>query len=339
MAKDQGSVRPTPAKGDIVLDEQYASTLLPRRSFGAHKWGVGGVIIVGGAPGYLGAPMLSAMAAQRAGAGIVSLAVPRGIVGSIATAVPEASFIPLSETESAQGARRAAEEVARKLDKAKAVVVGPGLGEDEASDGLMAALFGAPTATNLIGFGGGTGASTRDSAVGLLAASDKPIVIDADGLNWLAKQEDWASRLPKGRCVLTPHVGEFSRLTGKSPGEITDDPLSLARAFAAEWGQTVVLKYGFTVATDGKKAVIAADAPLSLATGGTGDVLAGVVGGLLAQGVAPLDAAALGIYAGGAAARRIEERTGTLGLVASDLPLAIAEELASLERIGKANAK
>jgi hydroxyethylthiazole kinase-like uncharacterized protein yjeF len=336
VAKNQDGVQPTPAKGDVVVDEQYASTLIPRRSFGAHKWGVGGVVIVGGAPGYLGAPMLSAMAAQRAGAGIVSLAVPRGIVGSIATAVPEASFLPLSETESAHGARRAAEEIAKKLEKATAIVVGPGLGEDEASDGLMAALFGARSATTLIGFGSSVATQAHERDEGLLAASERPIVIDADGLNGLAKQEDWVSRIPKGRCVLTPHVGEFARLTGKSAGEITEDPLPLAREFAAAWGQTVVLKYGYTVATDGTRAVIAADAPLSLATGGTGDVFAGTIGAFLAQGMAPLDAAALAIYAGSAAARRVEERTGTLGLVASDLPGAIAAELATLERFGKA---
>ncbi len=335
MANNQVGVQPTPARGDIIVDEQFASTLVPRRHFGAHKWGVGGVVIVGGAPGYLGAPMLSAMAAQRAGAGIVSLAVPRGLVGSIATAVPEASFIPLAETESSHGARRAAEEIGTKLEQATAIVIGPGLGQDESSDGLMAALFGAPSAMSLIGFGSVAAASANEHSVGLLAASEKPIVIDADGLNWLAKQDDWSSRLPKGKCVLTPHVGEFSRLTGKAADEITEDPLSLARSYAAEWGQTVVLKYGYTVASDGAKSVIAADAPLSLATGGSGDVLAGTIGAFLAQGLAPLDAAALAIYVGCAAARNVEERTGVLGLVASDLPLAIAAELAELERIGK----
>ncbi len=336
MGKNSDGVRPTPAGGDIVIDDHFARELLPRRAFGAHKWGVGGVVIVGGAPGYYGAPMLSAMAAQRAGAGIVSLAVPRGLVGSIAVVVPEASFIPLAETESSHGARRAAEEVGSKLEKARAILIGPGLGQDEASDGLMAALFGAPSAMSMIGFGSASLASTSENSVGLLAESEKPIVIDADGLNWLAKQNDWSARLPKGRCVLTPHVGEFSRLTGKLTEEITEDPLNHVRAFAAEWGQTVVLKYGYTVASDGTTAVIAADAPSSLATAGSGDVLAGTISAFLAQGLAPLDAAALAIYAGCAAARRVEDRTGTLGLVASDLPLAIAAELAVLERGGKA---
>lgn len=125
-------------------------------------------------------------------------------------------------------------------------------------------------------------------------------------------------------------------MTGKTTTEITSDPLSLTRAFAAEWGQTVVLKHGYTVASDGTKAVIAVDAPVSLATAGTGDVLAGTIGAFLAQGLSPLDAAALAIYTGCAAARSVEERTGILGLVASDLPLAIASELAKLERGGKA---
>jgi NAD(P)H-hydrate repair Nnr-like enzyme with NAD(P)H-hydrate dehydratase domain len=123
----------------------------------------------------------------------------------------------------------------------------------------------------------------------------------------------------------------MSRLLDVPAEEITADPLGTVRTAASRWRQTVVLKYGYTAASDSERSVVAADAPLSLATAGSGDVLAGTIGACLAQGVPPLDAATLAIHVGGRAARRIERRTGTLGLVASDLPLAIAEELAVLE--------
>ncbi|HEY7035894.1 MAG TPA: NAD(P)H-hydrate dehydratase, partial [Thermomicrobiales bacterium] len=109
------------------------------------------------------------------------------------------------------------------------------------------------------------------------------------------------------------------------------DPIAVAKDAATRWGQTVVLKYGYTVATDGTRALVADDAPVSLATAGSGDVFAGTIGAFLAQGLAPLDAAGLALFAGPRAARIVEQRTGTLGLVASDLPMAIAEVLADLE--------
>jgi len=309
-----------------------AATLIPRRPFGAHKWGVGGLLIVGGAPNYFGAPILAALAAQRSGAGIVNLAVPRGVAPVIAAAAPEATFVTLSETESAQGARRASDDIAERLEKSAALVIGPGLGQDESSDGLMAALFGASTPNAGIGFGIGPSVAGASQRKGLLGSSKRPMVIDADALNWLAKQNEWWNLLPAHKCVLTPHLGEMARLTGRSMEEISADPLGTATAAASDWNQIVVLKYGYTVATNGDGAMIANDAPRSLATAGSGDILAGTIGAFLAQGLAPLDAAALAIYVGCAAARRVEATTGTLGLVASDLPLAIAMELAELER-------
>jgi NAD(P)H-hydrate epimerase len=165
----------------------------------------------------------------------------------------------------------------------------------------------------------------------LIGRIEKPVLIDADALNWLAKQPAWWERLPAGRAVLTPHVGEMSRLLDRPAEEIVADPLATARDAARRWRQTVVFKYGFTAASDGERSVVAADAPLSLATAGSGDVFAGAIGAFLAQGVEPLEAAALAIFVGARAARRVERRTGTLGLVASDLPPAIAEELALLE--------
>ena len=330
-------VRPRLGSADLLVDETIARGLLPRRSFGAHKWGVGGVLIVGGAPHYVGAPLLCAMGAGRAGAGVVNLAVPRGVIGAIASAIPEVAYLVLPETEGQAGGRRAAEEIGKRLEKIAAVVVGPGLGEDEAAASLLEALFGASARTRPIGFSaGGRAEATDEAAAGPLAAAGKPLVLDADALNWLAGQERWWERLPRRGAVLTPHVGEMARLTKLSADELTADPVGAARHAAREWGQAVVFKYGFTVATDGDRAYVADDAPRSLATAGSGDVFAGTIGAFLAQGLAPLEAAALAIYVGVRAARRLEARLGTLALLASDLPLAMAEVLANLEQGGAA---
>ncbi len=331
--------RPQLRPGDAVIDRALVAPLVPRRTFGAHKWGVGGVVIVAGAPSFIGAAVLCAQGAGRAGAGVTNLAVPRGLVPAIVPAVPEAAYVLLSETESTAGARRAAEMIVDKLAKSAALVIGPGLGEDESAAGLLGALFGIGSASRPIGFGGSDGggagsAGTKPAGVAPVIAAGKPIVLDADGLNWLAKQDDWNSLLPRGTAVLTPHVGEMTRLLGIEADEVTRDPVETVREAARRCGQVVVLKYGYTAVSDGERTLVAEDAPGSLATAGAGDVFAGAIGGLLAQGLDPLDAAAVAIYTGGRAARRVEQRFGTLGLVAGDLPLGFAEELALLEQEG-----
>jgi len=310
--------------------------MLPRRSFGAHKWSVGGVVIVAGGPGYIGAAALSAMAAGRAGAGVINVAVPRGAMTAIVALVPEAAFIPLPESDLESSTSRVGEAISAKLAKSKAAVVGPGLGEDDYADALMRTLFGRAGArrSGSVGFrsiGEDDQSPDRDAGAGLIG-SDVPTVIDADGLNWLAKQPEWWKFARPGTLVLTPHVGEMSRLTGKSAEEILSDPAEQSRDAARVWRQTVVLKHGHSIATDGERAYVSGDIALSLATGGSGDVLAGTIGAFLAQGVSPLEAAGLGLYLGTRAARRVEERFGVLGLTASDLPKAIAEEIAFVER-------
>lgn len=330
---EDSTKRPKLGPADATIDREYALRVLPRRAFGAHKWGVGGLVIVAGAPGFAGAAILSAMAAGRAGAGIMNVAAPRSLAGAVVVHVPEAATIPLPEGEAA-GNRRALDLLETKLDKSAALLVGPGLGEDESADALMGVLFGGKAARTRIGFGFGASSATAESGSGQGIAHDagKPMVIDADALNWLAKQPDWTALLPPGTAILTPHVGEMGRLLGKESADLVADPLATVRDAAKAWGQVVVFKYGYTAVSDGERTLVAEDAPASLATAGAGDVLAGTIGAFLAQGLTPLDAGALAIYVGMRAARRVEERVGTLGLVAGDLPLAIAEELAALER-------
>jgi NAD(P)H-hydrate epimerase len=329
---DESTNRPTLGPNDVAIDRAYALRVLPKRAFGAHKWGVGGLVIVAGSPGFAGAAMLSAAGAGRAGAGIMNVAVPRSLAGTVVVHVPEAATLALPEGEGI-GSRKALEPLATKLEKSAALLVGPGLGEDDSADALLRALFGGAGSRIRIGFGFGAPATTEAaSETGIAQESGKPMVVDADGLNWLAKQDDWWSLLPKGRAILTPHVGEMARLTGRSADELRADPVATVRDAANQWGQTVVFKYGYTAVSDGERTLVAEDAPPSLATAGAGDVLAGTIAALLAQGLEPIDAAALAIYVGMRAARRVEARFGALGLVAGDLPPAIAEELAALER-------
>jgi len=337
VAKQVHDARPKLGPNDATIDRDLAARLLPRRSFGAHKWGVGGLVIVAGAPGYAGAAMLSALAAGRAGAGIVNVATSRGVAGLVVGAAPETAAIPLPDPEGPMG-KKAVEEFEKKLEKSAALLVGPGLGEEEDADAVMTSLFARDARKAAIGFGFGVPAARASEPApegdSLAARSGKPIAIDADGLNWLARQDNWPDLLPKGRCVLTPHVGEMARLLGKDSDEIVADPLKTVREAAKAWGQTVVFKYGYTAVSDGERTLVADDAPMSLATAGAGDVLAGSIGALLAQGLAPMDAAALAVWSGIVAARRLEERFGTLGVIAGDLPAAIAEVMAGLEREG-----
>lgn len=328
--------RPKLSRADRFVDAAFASSVLPRRDASAHKWGIGGLVIVAGAPGYVGAAALSAMAAGRAGAGIVNLAVPRFAIGPISSIVPEAAFIPMPEGDADLAARRAIEVISEKLGKSRAILVGPGLSDDDHAVALLASLFGvkANRRESSLGFGVRLSGANADAQQKGLIGGDKPAVVDADALNWLATQESWWTSLAPKSLILTPHAGEMARLLGQEVKEVVRDPLATAKEAANRWKQIVVLKYGYSIATDGATALVAEDAPPSLATAGSGDVLAGTIGAFLAQGMAPLDAAGLALYVGPRAARRVEERTGTLGLVASDLPLAIAQELATLEAGG-----
>ena len=333
---EQETVAHPPAGPGIeTITAAQARAALPRRHVGAHKWEVGGLVVVGGSPTYIGAVALAGTAAQRAGAGVVQLAVPRAIISPLVPVIPEATYIPLPETESASGARNAVSMIGEKSERASALLIGPGLGQDEGAKGLLGALFGAPEATRSIGFGGSSanGARARDSAsdAGPLVGGSKHFVVDADGLNWLAAQQDWHGLLLPGSAVLTPHPGEMARLLQMEVSNIVADPVTAVRQAARQSQQVVVLKYGFSLVSDGEDVRVAPAAPPSLATAGTGDVLAGTIAAFLAQGVDPFDAAALAVYLGCQAALAVEERTGTLGLVASDLPVAIAAELARLE--------
>ena len=316
------------------IREEWAASVLPRRQPGAHKWDVGAVVVVAGSPAYTGAAALCCAAAGRCGAGLVSAALPRSIARVVIGLVPEATVVILPEGDSSSVATRASEAIAEQLEYARAIVVGPGLGRDEAASALMAALFGFTRARDGIGFGVSGSGAMDSAAEGVIASAGKPAVIDADGLNWLAKQEVWWERLSGASLVLTPHPGEMARLLDVDVGAVVANPVQLARDAATRWNQTVVLKANPAIVAAPNGASWRQEPPPSLATAGSGDVLSGSIGAFLAQGLPPADAAALAVFVGCRAAERVGRRFGTLGVIAGDLPAAIAEELCALESMG-----
>lgn len=319
------------------ISDDLLRSLAPTRTAGTHKWEVGGVLAIAGAPQYPGASWLVGRSAGRNGAGIVYLAAPRSVIAIMASAMPEVACVPLPDTDAPGSARKAIERMQDVLTKVKAVVIGPGLGNDETTDHLLTALFGFGDRAHrqLSGFGFGAEVPTFDEADTLFGMTDAQVVLDADGLNWLAKQPDWWERVPPHRLVLTPHPGEANRLSGMDIEEIVADPAATATALAELWQQTVVIKSGYSAVSDGTQTMVSDLAPTSLATAGTGDTFAGAVGAFLAQGVAPIDAATLAIGIGSRAAHSLESIWGVSGVLASDLADEMAKTLHNLINTGR----
>jgi len=309
-----------------ILDDGRVARLLPERPKRGHKGRFGRLLVIAGSLDYAGAALLVCRAAGRAGAGLVTLAVPESLQPLFATKVIEATTMALPEDDVEEIDPE--EALARILDhEHDAIVLGPGLRPGLATTELVREL--------------------------LLVRGDPapaPIVLDAEALRSMATLGDWWSGLSRS-AVLTPHAGEFARLragSGSEPngdGDLIHDDDARAKAAggaAREWGQVVVLKGARTViaAPDGRLAVAPFENP-ALASGGTGDVLAGAIGALLAQGLPAFDAARLGVYLHGLAGDAVRERLGDAGLLASDLPdpLAVARkrlvEVAVRERAGK----
>lgn len=279
-----------------AIDDRLVRSLLPERPADSNKGTFGRVLVVAGSRFYTGAPYLCAMAAARAGAGLVTAAVPRDVQPILASRASEYTFEPLPG-DPQELSVEAVEHLEPGLARFSAIVLGPGLGQ---SDGARAAVYRLCTAV-------------RDAK-----PEGRPLlVVDADALNMLALRDRWWDVLPEG-SVLTPHPGEMGRLTGKPVNEVQADRVGIARASAQAWKQTVVLKGAGTVVAnpDGRWWISPAAVP-ALATAGTGDVLAGAIGGLAAQGSS--DAAACGVWVHARAGELVARRLGDSGLIASDL--------------------
>jgi len=286
-----------------LLENHEVGALLPPRRRDAHKGDFGHVLVVAGSRGKTGAALLAAGGAARAGAGLTTLAVPATLQPVLEAQVREAMTAALPDTS--DGAALDA-----LLAGRAAVVCGPGLGQ---------------------------AAETRALVAHVIRRSAAPLVLDADGLNAVAGTGLLRARA--GPTVVTPHPGEMARLLGADTARVQADRLGAARAFACAERVVVVLKGARTIvaAPDGAGAICPAGNP-GMASGGTGDVLAGVIGGLMAQGLAPYAAASLGVFAHGASGDAVAARQGEVGLLAGDLLAELPATLARLQTAARPEA-
>lgn len=285
-----------------MIERADIAALLPERGPDSHKRATGVVLIVGGSRSMTGAVCLAADAAYRAGAGLVTVAMPESILPVIESAVLEATFLPLPETADGTIAAAAFDVLWERLGSFDAIAVGPGMSTHEETAGF-----------------------TR----GLVAAAPKGLVVDADGLNAFAGRLEEFDDRGSADIVLTPHVGEFARLMGIGSSEVEADRVARVRALSARVGSTVLLKGSRTLIAEPSGVVrINPTGSSALATAGTGDVLTGAIAAFMARGLDSYDAATVGAYlhglAGLVAASQLGEGT-TAGDVAESLPEILEE--------------
>jgi len=294
---------------------------LPARPLNAHKGTFGKALIAAGSVNYTGAAALAATAAVRAGAGLVTLAIPNVLHAAIVPLVPEATYILLPHTLGVLDTH-AAGVLLEKTATYSAMLVGPGLNHTPETTAFVRRLLGLETGKRVAGFVPRVTPSEADQPPSL-----PPLVVDADALNILSEIPDWPTVLPPG-TILTPHPGEMARLTGKTTAEIQADRLDAVQEAATAWGHIVVLKGAFTViaAPDGKTMLLPFANP-ALGSAGTGDVLAGSIVALRAQGLEAFQAAVVGAYLHGLAGEIIRERLGMAGLAASDVAHTLPEAI------------
>ncbi len=265
---------------------------LAPRPADAHKGTFGRVLIVGGSLGMSGAPAIAGRAALRSGAGLVRVAVPASILGIVAAIEPCYTTIALADDDAGRISNRAVAAVLEGAAQNDVVAFGPGVS---------------------------VARSVKDVLAALLAVENLRLIIDADGLNCLAKIGNW-SRLTKASGIVTPNPGEMKRLwNGLFREPLPDDRALQATTLAQGTGCVVVLKGAGTVVTDGAKVYINQSGNPGMATAGSGDVLTGIIAALVAQKMSNFDAAVLGVYIHGRAGDIAAERTGQISLIATDI--------------------
>lgn len=307
-----------------VLTPGDIAGLLPKRPASAHKGTFGKALIVAGSANYPGAAAIACTAAYRTGAGLAHLAAPASVCHVVASHVPEPVHTLLPSDLGAL-TPAAVPVLTPILSTHQALLVGPGLGSDAKTVEFVETLLVGRTQTHHpIGF-------LSQRAVEPERHPDLPsLIVDADGLNALAQLDGGPAALP-AHSILTPHPGEMARLTGRSTREINAKRWHIARQYAGEWNQIVVLKGAFTAIAhpDGGLA-ISPFADAALATAGSGDVLAGAIVALLAQGLAAWDAARVGVYLHALAGRLAAKKHGP-ALLASDIAAQLGR---AWERVG-----
>lgn len=309
-----------------ILSKDIIKGYLPERPVDAHKGTFGTALIIAGSLNYTGAALLSGMAAYRSGAGLVTMAVPSPLHAALAGQFPEATWILLPD-EMGVISKDAARVVQQSLSRATAILIGPGFGLEDPTKEFIQELLSSSGHINSgdMGFIHKAGSSKIDQI------SDKPIVIDADGLKLLSKIINWSGVLPPG-SILTPHPGEMSVLTGLSTDQIQTNRVEVALDFSRKWGHIVVLKGAYTIiaSPDGRLAVVPI-ASSALARAGTGDVLAGLIVGLRAQGMNAFKAACAGAWIHANAGVLAAERIGnTASVIAGDVLSSVPAVISSL---------
>jgi hydroxyethylthiazole kinase-like uncharacterized protein yjeF len=310
----------------FILTHDIIKNYLPERAIDAHKGTFGTALIIAGSVNYTGAALLAGLAAYRSGAGLVTMAVPAPLHASLSGQLPESTWVLLPH-EMGVISPDAVRVVQENFSRATAILIGPGLGLEDATRDFISKLFTENRAIKHaeIGF---IHTESKGSEVEL---AQKPIIIDADGLKLLSKITDWAELLT-AHAILTPHPGEMSVLTGLPIQEIQDNRVEIAEKYSKKWGHVVVLKGAFTViaAPDGQIAVVPIATP-ALARAGTGDVLAGLIVGLRAQGVNAFESACAGAWIHATAGILAAQRLGnTASVIASDVLNAVPQVISDL---------
>ncbi len=275
---------------DSLITQAYVNTFIKKRERDIHKGNCGKVLILAGSKGMAGAAVLCARAALRSGAGLVRVSVPEELFSILQIGVPEATCITH-------------ERLFEDLMQYSAIAIGPGLGDDIKNGNLIKKI---------------------------LYTTDKPVVIDADGLNML-RDDLGAMKKARAKLIITPHPGEAARLLDRNTSDINMDRLGSAKELATITGAVTVLKgAGSVVATPDGKTYINTTGNPGMATGGSGDVLAGVIAALAGQGLDPEAAATAGVFLHGLAGDLASGRMGEYGLIASDIADMVALAIKSI---------
>ncbi|MBC7811879.1 MAG: bifunctional ADP-dependent NAD(P)H-hydrate dehydratase/NAD(P)H-hydrate epimerase, partial [Burkholderiales bacterium] len=315
-----------------LVDSDTIRALLPERPAGSNKGTFGKALIAAGSVNYTGAAALSAESAYRIGAGLVAVGAPAPVIAALAARLAEPTWLLLPHDMGVVSSQAAAV-IQEQAKNYNALLLGPGWGQENTTRELLEKLFQRPDdsakgragLSRSLGFGAHRTSETdekRDKSELKLP----PLVIDADGLNLLAKIDEWWKMLPEN-TIITPHPGEMGRLAGVEIADVQKDRWGIAAQKAAEWNVILVLKGAHTLvaAPDGRVSALPFKTA-ALATAGTGDVLAGAIVGLLAQGLAPYDAAIVAGYLHGLAGEIAAEQHGnTHSVIAGDVLRALPD--------------
>lgn len=265
-----------------------------KRKKDTHKGDYGHFFILGGSPGLTGAVCLAGESSLRSGCGLVTIGIPEGLNDIIEIKITEVMSLPLPQTEKRTFSEKAVEPALNFIrEKADGVLIGPGI-----STGVE---------------------ETCKFVQKIVKDTEKPLIIDADALKIISKDLDILKKSKSKSIILTPHPGEMSYLTGMPVKEIQAKREEVAEGFAKKYNVIVILKGYRTVVTDGRDTYVNLTGNPGMATAGSGDVLAGIIGGLLVQGISPFESAKYGVYLHGLAGDIAAKEIGETSLIASDI--------------------